>query len=195
MVKAYALYVPRETFDMKIAFITICSFCLFGCISNHDRSSVPVDTLYANGQMHDSIATDSVVSEEPYADYFIVIADTGKAYLPLYEKMNFLSTAIPLKVDMMDRSYNKANDLITLPEKYEKDDLYAGKYFPRREQSEFLSLEYMNYYDQTADAKKIALIAGIYANQDEAESLLIKLQEKEPKGFIIVGKIYVGCMH
>lgn len=180
---------------MRIIFFAICSFCLFGCISNQERNSVPVDALSANGQMHDSILADSVVSEEPYADYFIVIADTGKAYLPLYEKMNFLSTAIPLKVDMMDRSYNKEKDLIALPEKYEKDDIYAGEYFPRREQSEFLSLEYMSYYDQTADAKKIALVAGIYAYEDEAESLLIKLQEKEPKSFIILGKVYVGCMH
>ncbi len=58
--------------------------------------------------------------------------------------MNKLSKGLSIKVDMMNPSYNKSKNLIASPTNYE-DELYAGEYFPRRELSDFLSLEYLNF--------------------------------------------------
>ncbi|MBX2930638.1 MAG: hypothetical protein KF781_01685 [Chitinophagaceae bacterium] len=87
--------------------------------------------------------------------------------------------------------------MIALPDD-DEDEIYAGDYFPRRfpsETTENLSLEYLNFYQENARDKTIALVAGIYEKENSADSALIILKKVEQRGFKIKAKIYTGCMH
>ena len=94
----------------------------------------------------------------------------------------------------MGRFYNKSKNLIALPDN-DKDEIYAGDYFPRRFPSDNLSLEYLNFYQRQAGKKTIALVTGIYETEKGADSALAVLHRSEKKVFKIKADIYVGCMH
>ena len=81
-----------------------------------------------------------------------------------------------------------------MPDDHE-DEIYAGDYFPRRYPSEDLSLEYLIIYDNNAINKTIALVAGIYEEENEAQILLNKLKKHHPKSFVVNTDLYIGCMH
>ena len=66
----------------------------------------------------------------------------------------------------MERTYDKAKNLIALPDNHE-DEIYAGDYLPRRYPSSTLSLEYLQFYQEAASEKSIA----------EAKNLLNQEQE------------------
>ncbi|NHA08021.1 hypothetical protein G7092_29745 [Mucilaginibacter sp. HC2] len=128
-----------------------------------------------------------------YADYYIVVADTGLNYNELRSKMFDLKKSLNIPIDTMGRSYNKAKDLIALSDK-DEDEIYAGEYYPRRSVSDFLSLEYLNQYKSDAKEKTIALVRGIYENKTSADSALLAMGQSKP-AFAFKAKVYIGCMH
>ena len=97
-------------------------------------------------------------------------------------------------IDTMGRSFNKAKNRITLPED-DEDEMYAGEYYPRRDPSRTLSLEYVDVYQRSADPRTIAVVAGLYAQPASADSALRALQKVAPQAFRLDGKVYIGCMH
>ena len=130
---------------------------------------------------------------DAYADYYIVVADTGLSYDALRGKMFDLNKSLNIPIDTMDRSYNKAKDLIAFPDNYD-DEMYAGDYYPRRSVSDFLSLEYLYMYKPDAKNKTIALVRGIYGNKAGADSALQAMGQSKT-AFAFKAKVYVGCMH
>jgi len=132
--------------------------------------------------------------EESYANYEVIVIDTNTNYKLLNQKMFSLKDKLGMAIDSMGRYYNAKKDLIVVPEN-DEDEMYAGEYFPRRELSKTLSLEYMNQYQPTSKTKTIGIIAGIYANPLEADSALVAVKQVAPKAFKLQSKIYVGCMH
>ncbi|WP_159021520.1 hypothetical protein [Formosa sp. L2A11] len=129
-----------------------------------------------------------------YADVYIVIADTSNVYQDLKLEMRSIHKKTGLKIDMMDREYNPAKDLICLPEDAE-DDMYAGSYFPRRDPSATLSIEYLGFYDPKFDKKTMGIITGLFSSQTEAEQQLVTIKKIENKAYVLKANIYVGCMH
>jgi tetratricopeptide (TPR) repeat protein len=132
---------------------------------------------------------------------FVVIADTGRNYFKLREKMFNLSNELKISIDTMGRGYIKKKNLIGLPENDDDPD-YAGSYFPRRYFSDNLSLEYINYYtrkdfdyENKNNQMTIAIVAGVIAKENEANKLLQKIKKIESRAFILKGVIYRGCMH
>ncbi len=142
-----------------------------------------------------SVADTTAIDEQidAYADYYVLIADTGKNYTELRAKMFNLHQSTDLVIDTMGRTYDKVKGLIALPDDSE-DDIYAGEYYPRRYPSENLSLEYLSQYSDKAGLKTMALVAGIYENKTKADSALTNIKTGE-KAFVLKSKIYVGCMH
>ncbi len=128
------------------------------------------------------------------ATYFVVVTDTGSSYHRLHEYMMALHQSASLEIDTMGRGYNKAKDLIALPED-DEDEMYAGEYFPRRFPSTNLSLEYLSLYREHAHPKTIALIAGIYGTAPEADSAASVLRKQRTGAFVLKSEIYIGCMH
>ncbi len=133
-------------------------------------------------------------TEDAYATYFVVVADTGTNYYSLRDKRFALNKQLAIPIDTMDRYYNAAKNLIALPDDAE-DDLYAGDYFPRRSPSENLSLEYLVVYKERSPEKTMALITGIYERESSADSAIAIIQKAEGRAFKLRSNIYVGCMH
>ena len=135
---------------------------------------------------------ENIDQPDQYADYYIIVADTGKNYYALSENMRKLHVTTGIAIDTMKRYYNKKEDLIMVPED-DEDDIIAGDYYPRREPSQTLSLEYLDTYKPDAEPKMIALVAGIYENKTSADKALKLLPGN--KAFAFKGKVYVGCLH
>ncbi|MGN8070529.1 hypothetical protein [Mucilaginibacter sp. 22184] len=189
---------------MKTAYLLLLICIITSCKpkpakTNSDAKVKPVKVLpasYKSTQTLQASAKDSVQSETDtinYADYYVVVADTGRSYNTLRGKMFDLNKSLNILIDTMDRGYNKTKDLIALPDNYD-DEMYAGDYYPRRSVSDFLSLEYLNQYKSDAKEKTIALVRGIYETKTSADSALLAMGQSKT-AFSFKAKVYVGCMH
>lgn len=138
--------------------------------------------------------TQELPEEDEIQTCYVVVADTGLHYLQLREQMLGYQNTLHQQIDTMGRTYNKAKDLIALPDNHE-DEIYAGDYIPRRYPSSTLSLEYLNFYQKAASEKSIAVVTGIYEDKESADSALIILRKVNPKAFVVKSDIYMGCIH
>ncbi len=138
--------------------------------------------------------TDSLIPAEEYADYFVVVVDTGFSYAALRKQMFKISNELELPIDTLGRTFDQKKNLIALPEN-DEDEIYAGDYFPRRGPGENLSLEYLDVYQKSASKKRIAMLSGIYENKKSADSALKIIKRIAPKAFSLKANIYIGCMH
>ena len=125
---------------------------------------------------------------------YVVVADTGRHYMELREQMFSYQNTLRQQIDTMERTYDKAKDLIALPHNHQ-DEIYAGDYLPRRYPSSTLSLEYLNLYQERASEKSIALVTGIYEHRESADSALTILKKINSKAFVVKSDIYMGCIH
>jgi hypothetical protein len=188
---------------MKIYHLLIIMCLLASCkskpsiVNTASAETKPVKTFHkatsaaVKVPANDTSETDDMTNQ--YEDYYIVVADTGTNYYTLRDKMVDLNRSLGIAIDTMDRFYNKAKDLIALPDNYD-DDIYAGEYYPRREPSQTLSLEYLDTYKPGSGKKTIALVTGIYEDQFSADSALHVINKPE-SAFAFKAKVYVGCMH
>jgi len=138
---------------------------------------------------------DTIAIEDlPYADRYIVVADTGFSYQPLQAKLLQLKAATHLEVDSMGRYYNPQKHRIVLPDD-DEDEIYAGEYYPRRDQGEYLSLEYLYVYSRYTEDSMMALITGIYPDEAAAKAALPAIKAQVPTAFTMKASVYTGCMH
>lgn len=133
-----------------------------------------------------------VISE--YEHYYIVFADTAFNYHALRKQMYVLKDKLEIEIDTMGRGYDPLKNLICLP-LTDPDDSWAGEYYPRRFPSASLSLEYLDLYMKGANGKTIALVAGIYEQEHQADSALLRLKPFSPNAFRTYSELFVGCMH
>lgn len=169
------------------------------------ENSLSIEEIIKNKKKVEKNNYDSLSAEDTagvYAQVYVVIADTGKNYFELRKKMFDLRKTSGMKIDTLYRGYIKKKNLIAFPENYENDPDYAGLYFPRREESEFLSLEYVNYYmgknfsfENAGNTMTIAIVSGVFFDKSDAEENLKIIKAAEKKAFILKGKVYLGCMH
>ncbi|MDF1549249.1 MAG: hypothetical protein P1P88_15595, partial [Bacteroidales bacterium] len=142
---------------------------------------------------YDSTNIDSMIAQFTVKK-FIVIVDTNYNYFILRQKMFDLSEKLDIKIDTIDRGYDKAKDIIMSEG---ADEIYTKGYFPRRFNGISLSLEYYEYFLKwmNFEQKNIALVAGIFTEKKEADSLLFQIKKIEPKSFMLKTDLYIGCMH
>ena len=163
------------------------------------------EVIIKNNIKKENLSKDSIeqaLEEDVNPIRYIVIADTGKNYYALREKMFLLSKKSGLEIDTMNRLFNKKKNLIAFPDDYKDDPDYAGLYFPRRYEGEYLSLEYYNYYTREGfsfDGKKgimtMAIVSGVFADKEDAKINLDIIKKDFNKAFILTGHVYRGCMH
>jgi len=190
--------------NMKVPYLLLLGCVLAACHSNLNKANNNIakktKTLisYLPNKSNNRSKADTNTSAtenaqvDDYADYYVVIADTGLNYTSLRDEMLNLQRVSNVPIDTMDRTYNKAKNLIALPDNYE-DEMYAGDYYPRRTPSKTLSLEYLNMYKDDAKGKIIALVAGIFESSNSADSALSNI--KLPGSFKLKAHIYQGCLH
>ena len=124
----------------------------------------------------------------------VTIADTGRSYGVLHGKMAMLADMLPAEIDTMGRYYDLVRDSILLPLD-DEDELYAGQYFPRRFEGNTLSIEYLDMYDTTAAPGIMALVTGLWATDQQADSALQRLRVHMPRAYLMHARVYQGCMH
>lgn len=152
---------------------------------------------------NDTTATSVMEIEEDsinwFTDYYLVIADKSSNYKDLNKKMVELNQEYKIAIDTLGRYYHSDRNEIILPED-DEDEIYQGEYFPRRYESESISIEYEYIYlnDQLEPKKyptTMILVAGMYDDKEKADSLQNILQKKYPKTYVLKSKVYQGCMH
>lgn len=153
------------------------------------KNEIEKNTIYENE--NDSI--------DFYSDYYLVVADKSNNYNDLQQKMYSLHNEFTIEIDTLGRYYNTKRNEIILPED-DEDEIYAGSYFPRRFESESLSIEYeYTYIENGIEPNKypatMLLIAGMYAEKHNADSLQKSINPSHPKSYVLKSKIYMGCMH
>jgi hypothetical protein len=156
-------------------YIILCGAC-----TNYNPQHDIAETLSDTSQVA-VLTAENYPEEEEYANYFIVIADTGKSYDRLLDKMHLIQSQTGLVIDSAGRQYLPHKDLIAQPEDSE-DDIYAGEYYPRRFPSTELSLEYLYMYQEQAGEKTIAIVQQ-------------SIQAVAPASFVIKSRMFTGCMH
>lgn len=186
---------------MRQHLLIILTIFLYACGAasqfKSDGNDNSIDPNSGIGSQTNEVNEKNIAEESTNSDivtYFVVVADTGIDYSMLHKKMIDLNTKFNIPIDTMGRYYNKAKNLIALPDD-DADELYAGDYFPRRFPSVNLSLEYLNVYKSEAGEKTIALVTGIYESVKSADSALVFLQKTEKKAFKLKAELYIGCMH
>ena len=179
-------------------------FVLASCDSTQTQESVLVASVqpYPVGvaRADAPISTDSSMSDmensyvEETATYYVVIADTSGSYQKLYGQMLSLHGSSRIPIDTMGRSYDKSKNLIALPGD-DEDDVFAGDYYPRRFPSAALSLEYLGLYQEKAAERAMALVAGIYEQQSDADRAVSAIRQLNKKAFVVKSDMYIGCIH
>jgi hypothetical protein len=183
-----------------LTLILMLALFVFACQSKHNKQEPGIITK-AIPAKYKPLKTVPVPSnnqdineqKDAYADYYVVVVDTGTDYYALRDKMFTVKQSTGIPIDTMDRHYDKSKNLIILPDT-SSDEIYAGDYIPRRYPSENLSLEYMTVYKQDSKEKTIGLIAGIYEKKTSADSAL-NIISAQKEAFEFKSKVYVGCMH
>ncbi|WLD23439.1 hypothetical protein NU10_12080 [Flavobacterium dauae] len=136
---------------------------------------------------------------EQYADYYLVIPHKSFVYSDLQNTIQTIHKQYNLEIDTIGRFFDKAKQQIIVPED-DEDELYRGEYFPRRFESETLSIENVYFYTKNAVEPKqfpteMMVVASMFSNKSRADSLKTVLKRLYPKTRVLKSKIYIGCMH
>lgn len=151
------------------------------------------DSLLFSEKEQDSIEQ-AAIDDFNFSTYYIVAIDSSMNYYDLHATMLHSQAATDLKIDSLGRYYDAKKDLICLPDTV-FDELYRGEYYPRRHLSEFLSIEYYDFFNENTVYKNMVLLAAIYDNKKSADSLHSILKIDFPNSFTEASEVYVGCMH
>ncbi len=180
------------------ALVILLLLLTLSCCRNKEQKdccAAPQKQLAADTILTEQAPADTTgLNEGEMATYYIVAADTGLDYYVLNREMFELHKRLKMDIDTLGRIYNPQKNLIALPEN-DEDEMYRGEYYPRRYPAEFLSLEYLSWYLEGEESKTIALVSGIYEEQESADRALTALKREAPSAFILRARVYIGCMH
>ncbi len=190
--------------NLPILLLIFTLFTLFSCknptteiaaIANDSTASTYDDT----SEEYD----DNIYTELRY----VITAAQGYNYDSLKQIAQEVSMLLHWPIDSMGRLYSSSHQKIIVPEN-STDEMWAGEYFFRRDGENYVSVEMQSAYIDTLtaknkqqsdlfyqDEKKMFVCAGVFANENDAKSVLSRVQTEFPKARIIPTEIYMGCMH
>ena len=182
--------------NTSIYYFSLIALFIFSCTNTQNKTIVTnkdsTSVISPKDSIHDDISYYEGESEE--TDFYVIVCDSGADYFSLRNKMIEIAETGKVQIDSLERYFNAEKNELILPEKHE-DQMYAGAYYPRRFEGDFLSIEYLNQYHKNSNDKTLAIIAGIFANKNEAEQRKMLLNQN---GFLATNskcRLYTGCMH
>lgn len=159
-----------------------------------DRDTISIITID-----HEGRDIDSLVNAETETFYLVEVA-RGHNYDSLILLAGQTVTILNSKIDFLGRIY-KPNRGIILPDSCD-DDMYCGKYYPRRPFSDqnFVSIEMQYAYEENKkwtdrDTLKMIVFANIFSSQTSADSVVKILTPKIKTARTLKEELYLGCMH
>lgn len=125
---------------------------------------------------------------------YVLVACKGDNYYTMNEKMQGLSQLVALEVNRMERRFDTSKYRMVNAD-YSEENAYAGDYFPRQYPSEYLSLEYEQFYkNHSGNEATIFLVAGIYEKKVEAKMKLREIKKIFGSAYIVKDVVYDGCL-
>ena len=171
----------------------------FSCSNTDAETKSPINKIktvldsFGRKSKTDIDLTPHVHAEE-YLKVYIIIADTSGKYVELRNKMINLKDKFNLKIDTLGRGFDDKKNKICLPDD-DKDEIYAGDYFPREGLSNTLSIEYLDYFDKMAGRKTMALFVGIFDTKKSAAVKYKAVKIMYPGAYLLETDIFTGCKH
>lgn len=175
----------KAVFYLAIAFILSCNN------TTTEKETKTTDSTSQHNKKDTALHQD--VNDADFANYYIIVVDTNSNYYSIKDYMIKLSKLTKMEIDSMGRTYVKSKNLIALTET--DDEIYQNQYAPRRFPSQFLSIEYLDYYKENDAEKTMAVVAGIYETLHEADSATKQLQHFNKEVYSIKSRVFIGCMH
>lgn len=136
-------------------------------------------------------------SDEEMVPYYVVFAGASTNFIALDSTAQKISAATGINYENT-LVYDAKRGMI-VPDT-SSDEMYAGSYFPRRYAEGRISIEMVWYYAGSAEpdsaaAKTMCIITGIYSGKKEAAASLVKVKKLVPDAYMKKIKLYQGCMH
>ena len=186
------------TFQHKILFIAVaCALLLCSCKNNSRVTKTNIDTSLTKIPAKQDTTLPNKGSDDSsgdYAEYYLTIADSGTNYYGLDKEMYMLHNITHLRIDTMNRHYDKIKKEIVVSEN-DDDELYRGEYYPRRDNGVYLSIEHLNAYTDYTGRRVTALVAAMCDTKETADSVLSIIRTYCPGAYVYKQRVYVGCMH
>ena len=181
-----------------LKYFPLLLLIIIGCNSKKENLTETSQVALNNSIANDSTTIDTLEINQ-FADFYLVIPIKSKNYDLLNRNMFEIHHKYGIEIDTMGRYFDKVKQQIILPED-DEDEIYQGQYFPRRFDSNTLSIENAYAYEQDIlEPKKfpteMILVAGMFSNKKTADSLQKTLRKDFPKTIIQKSSIYIGCMH
>lgn len=145
---------------------------------------------------------DTIVNEMPEeqesetASYYIVEVAAGYNFDSLKSISTSTAALLGVKFDMLEREY-KVQKGIIVPDS-SADEMYRGEYYPRRPigNESIVSIEMADSYrNEATDTLQMIVMAGMYAEKRNADSVATLLRKKYPSTKTYISELFLGCMH
>jgi hypothetical protein len=99
-----------------------------------------------------------------------------------------------LKYDQMNRIYKSGKGVVLKDN--DEDEMYRGKYFPRRFAGNFVSIEMKNaFIEKETQPMRMLIISNIFEKTSQADGVLQIAKNKFPTVRLVETKLFTGCMH
>jgi len=190
-------------------FLYFCVICTFlSCsqaksnkaVSTKSADSVTVDTA---AQLAKPLPKTADAAEEQLSDdlsemqtYYVVVAEEGQNYHPLQERLLQLAQESRLPIDSLGRKYNEGLKKLVITDP-EEIDMFGEVYYPRRFETDYLSIEYANAYIEHLPYtdNTLYIVAGQYPDKKMADKRMAEIKKYAPKVKIVKAEMFDGCLH
>jgi hypothetical protein len=132
---------------------------------------------------------------EEYRTFHLVTITEGYNYDSLRRVADAVAGQLGTQIDSLGRMYDPGKGIVLPPD--DADEMYRGQYYPRRFAAPSVSIEMQYAYADAAqpDTVRMVLIAGIFEQKQQADSVLALVKPLHPGADVISRELFTGCIH
>lgn len=130
---------------------------------------------------------------DEYQTFHLVTVAEGYDYDSLRRVAVAVASQLGTRIDSLGRMYDPRKGIVLPPN--DADELYRGEYYPRRFATPTVSIEMKYAYVAQSDTMRMLLVAGIFEEHQQADSVLALVKPLHPNAGVIDRELFIGCMH